>query len=182
MRLMKKISKFLALILRHDPKAGNITLDGEGWADTRAVLTAIREKFGQFSAAQLVELVADDDKSRYVFSEHGMKIRANQGHSISVDLKLVAITPPGILYHGTKSKYLRSILRDGLIRGERQYVHLSADVETARKVASRRSGDDILLVVRANEMTDHSFYRSENGVWLVDAVPACHLEITPWPE
>lgn len=178
---MKKIGKYLALILRHDPAAGNLTLDKNGWADTTAVLEAVRTKYGSFSRTDLQELVAADDKQRYAFSAHGTKIRANQGHSVDVELGLVKQSPPEKLFHGTKRHYLSSILSDGLNKGQRQYVHLSPDIETARVVARRRSGNDVLLEIDASAMTDNDFYQSENGVWLIEHVPAQYITVIEWP-
>ena len=173
---MKKQSKFLALVLRHNPAAGNLTLDGEGWANVNEVLAALRSKFGPFSRSELQELVDANDKKRYAFNARGDKIRANQGHSIEVDLKLTPTTPPDFLYHGTKQSFLGSILREGLKPGQRQHVHLSPDIETAEIVASRRAGESVILIVHSGQMMQ-PFYRSENGVWLTDHVAPENLEI-----
>lgn len=172
---MKKQSKFLALVLRHNPEAGDLTLDHEGWAKTTDVLRALREKYGPFSREDLQELVDTNDKKRYAFNERGDKIRANQGHSLSVDLKLEPKTPPAVLYHGTKTVFLDSIYRDGLKPGSRQHVHLSPDLETAKVVAARRPGNSVILTVRTGDMLDHVFYQSDNGVWLTAHVPAEYL-------
>jgi putative RNA 2'-phosphotransferase len=175
---MQKQSKFLALILRHNPAAGNLSLDREGWANVNEVMAALRVKFGPFTRAELQELVDTNDKRRYAFNERGDKIRANQGHSIEVDLNLVSMTPPDYLYHGTKQAFLGSILRDGLKPGQRQHVHLSRDLDTAETVANRRAGKNVILLVHAGDMVGHSFYLSENGVWLTGHVPPEFLEIT----
>jgi putative RNA 2'-phosphotransferase len=170
---MSKQSKFLALILRHRPEKGNLVLDEQGWADVVAVLKAV-----SLSRAELEQLVEDDDKTRFSFNEDGTRIRANQGHSVqSIDLGLQPVDPPTLLYHGTKEKSLDSIQRDGLKPGERQHVHLSGDIDTATTVASRRSGDSVILIIQAGELAarGHSFYRSDNGVWLTDTVPPAYL-------
>lgn len=175
---MKKVSKFLALILRHNPAAGDIVLDAEGWANVNAVLAAVRSKYGAFSRTELQTLVAECDKQRYCFNPHGDKIRANQGHSVDIDLKLEPTTPPQLLYHGTKQNVLGSILKEGLTKRKRQHVHLSADIETATVVASRRSGDNVILKVLAEDMApDYKFYQSDNGVWLTDRVPPQYLSL-----
>jgi putative RNA 2'-phosphotransferase len=164
-------SKFLAKILRHDPGAANLSLDRQGWARVEDVLAALRQRFGEFEAENLRDLVNTNDKSRYVLSDDGMSIRASQGHSIDVDLGLEPVQPPPILYHGTKAALLPLIMREGLSRGRRHHVHLSADPDTAFKVGSRRGGEVAVLGIRSGEMTGHDFYRSENGVWLTHDVP-----------
>ena len=168
---MIKVSKFLARILRHDPGAGNLRLDREGWADVDEVLTAIKARFGDFTAANLAELVRANDKSRYALSSDGTRIRANQGHSIEVDLGLQPVEPPPVLYHGTKAELVPRIMLEGLKKGSRQHVHLSLDIQTARKVGSRRGGKLAVLTIRSADMTYYPFYRSTNGVWLTEHVP-----------
>lgn len=177
---MIKQSKFLSLILRHNPEAGKLTLDAEGWAKVSDVLAAVRSKFGNFSRSDLDRLVAENDKKRFALNAHGDKIRANQGHSVAVDLKLEPQQPPERLFHGTKQKNIGLIFKDGLKPGSRQHVHLSKDVETAYVVAGRRRGDDVILIVHAKKLADdgHTFYCSENGVWLTDTVPPAYLEIS----
>lgn len=178
---MVKTSKFISLILRHKPEAGNLTLDAEGWAKVDDVLTAIRKNVGPITKDELEKLVADSDKQRFAFNERKDKIRANQGHSVNVDLKLEPKTPPAILYHGTKTSNLGSIMKDGLKKGSRQHVHLSRDTATADIVAARRAGNSIILKIDAAAMTDYTFYESENGVWLIDHVPAQFIEIAATP-
>lgn len=164
-------SKFLSLVLRHNPEAGNLTLDHAGWARVSDIIRALRTQFGQFNRDDLQVLVDTNEKKRFSFNEHGDKIRANQGHSLKVDLGLEPADPPAILFHGTKTHNLDGIFKDGLTPGSRQHVHLSPDIDTAAKVALRRAGRSIILRIRAGEMTDHIFYRSANGVWLTDHVP-----------
>ena len=162
-----KVSKFLCLLLRHTPEAVN----AQGWASTTEVLVALKAKFAGITPSVLNEIVVEDDKQRYSFSLHGELIRANQGHSIPVDLGLVAVAPPEYLFHGTARKTLWLIRRDGLLPMDRQYVHLSSSLDTARLVG-KRHGDPIVLTVLAEKMSEkHTFYRSENGVWLTIAVP-----------
>ena len=168
---MIKVSKFLARILRHDPGAASLRLDPNGWAEVDDLLRAVRARFGDFTAADLAELVSTNDKSRYALSPDGSRIRANQGHSIDVDLGLNRVEPPQTLYHGTKADLVPKILREGLNKGRRHYVHLSADIHTALGVGGRRGGKVALLAIRSAEMTDFAFYRSSNGVWLTEHVP-----------
>ncbi len=174
---MKQISKFLALILRHKPEAGKLSLGPEGWADVEEVLAAIQGRFGAFDRDTLDELVRTNDKQRYAFDETGTRVRANQGHSVDVDLGLQPTRPPSILYHGTAERFLPSIFQQGLVRGRRRHVHLSPDVGTALKIGSRRGGAAVVLEVLSGEMADHAFYRSANGVWLTDHVPPRFLRL-----
>jgi putative RNA 2'-phosphotransferase len=166
MNLTKK-SKFLSGVLRHDPKKIGIALDSKGWAIVSDLCRLM-----PISKEDLDEIVQTDAKGRYSFSEDGLKIRANQGHSIEVDVELEEREPPEFLYHGTATRSLDSIWRDGLKRMNRQYVHLSADLETAIKVGTRH-GKPAVLKIRAQEMHEqgHEFWISKNGVWLVKAVP-----------
>ncbi|MDP9415762.1 MAG: RNA 2'-phosphotransferase [Pseudomonadota bacterium] len=175
----KRISKFLALILRHNPGAGGISLDAQGWADVEHVLAAVAKRFGDFDRARLEEVVRTNDKSRYAFNEAGDKIRANQGHSVPVNLALAAVEPPPVLYHGTVARFLGAILEEGLIKGKRHHVHLSPDVATALNVAGRRSGETVVLEVQSGRMRGHSFFRSANCVWLTDHVPPEFLRVLP---
>ena len=165
-------SKFLSLILRHDPSKVGITLDAAGWTEVEALLAACAAHGHPLTRSQLTELVASSDKQRFALSADGSKIRANQGHSVGVELGLPTATPPARLYHGTVSDALSGIRAEGLLKRARHHVHLSSDLSTATKVGSRR-GSPILLTVRADEMAaaGHLFYRSENGVWLTDQVP-----------
>jgi putative RNA 2'-phosphotransferase len=172
---VKQVSKFLALILRHRPEVGGLTLDPQGWADADEVIAAVAKQFGGFDRARLEELVRTNDKRRYAFDESGTRIRASQGHSIAVDLDLEPIEPPPLLYHGTAMRFLEPILREGLMKGRRQHVHLSADAETALKVGARRGGETVVLEVRSGEMKEHAFFLSANGVWLTGHVPPGYL-------
>lgn len=164
---MIKYSKFLSLVLRHKPEVAGLTLDFEGWVSTTDVVKAMRSRFGQFNHADLDALVRDNDKQRFVIRE-GM-IRANQGHSVSIDLALSPAEPPEVLYHGTQTDNIDSILSKGLVSGKRQHVHLSADTETAIKVGSRRQGTLVIIQIFPKQM-DQDFYLSENGVWLTDGI------------
>lgn len=175
----KKISKFLSLVLRHKPEVLELQLDGQGWASVEELLEKMNREPYSLSFDDLKEIVETNDKQRFIFSDDYQRIRANQGHSLSVDLALEAKTPPGILYHGTAIKNLDSIKEKGLIKGQRHHVHLSADRETAKQVGGRH-GKPVVLVVQAMNMYQAGmhFYQSENGVWLTDHVPA-HLITFP---
>jgi putative RNA 2'-phosphotransferase len=168
-----RVSKFLSLVLRHDPRRIGIRLDDAGWTGVSELLAACAAHGVSITRAELTALVAASDKQRFALSADGQRIRANQGHSVDVDLQLVAVAPPATLYHGTVASAISSIRKGGLVRGERHHVHLSADVETASRVGARR-GKPVILTVRAADMAaaGHVFYRSANGVWLVEHVPA----------
>ncbi len=173
---VKRISKFLSLVLRHEPAAAGVTLDAEGWVDVDDVVAGAVKRGFSFTRAELEAVVATNDKQRFALSADGKRIRANQGHSVSVDLSLTPETPPRVLYHGTVARFLSSIMASGLEKRARQHVHLSPDVATATRVGSRR-GKAIILRVAAAEMhaVGFVFYRSANGVWLTDEVPAQYL-------
>jgi putative RNA 2'-phosphotransferase len=169
-------SKFLSLILRHDPGIVGVTLDTNGWVDVDALLTALADRGSGIDFDRLEQLVANCPKQRCAFSLDGERIRANQGHSVEIDLDLQPATPPETLYHGTVAKFLAAIIETGLTRQTRHHVHLSPDVATATRVGQRR-GRPVILVVAASKMHQdgHTFYRSANGVWLTDTVPPQYL-------
>lgn len=173
-----KASKYLSYLLRHKPEAGNLTLDANGWANSRDVLRALAAEGHPATMTILREIVTTDDKSRYAFRGNDESIRANQGHSLPVDLGLVVQPPPERLYHGTAETTLRLIWQHGLLPMRRQHVHLSSDVATAITVGTRH-GTSTVLEVRANDMAEqgHPFYRSENGVWLTTHVPLEFLQL-----
>ena len=164
---MRQQSKFLSYILRHKPEEAGITLDPEGWVSVEDVLVALSNRFGAFGLSELESLVRDNDKQRFVIRDG--RIRANQGHSVNVDLGLQQATPPLILYHGTQAHNLPSIMVNGLLKGQRTHVHLSGDPDTARKVGSRRRGDLVILRIDSSKLSE-PVYLSENGVWLTDHV------------
>ena len=172
---MQNISKYIALVLRHKPETIGITLDQHGWADVSELIAGIR-KTDDFDLEMLEEIVRTDNKQRYSFNQDHTKIRANQGHSIPVDVELKEKIPPEILYHGTGIKYVNSIKRQGLISKSRLYVHLSKDVVTAEKVGSRH-GKPVVITVNAGKMEQDGFkfYLSENGIWLTESVPVQYL-------
>ena len=170
-----RASRFLSLVLRHKPEAAGVTLDSHGWAEVDALLAGMAPRH-TLTMAQLEEIVRTDDKQRYAFNDSKTKIRANQGHSVPVDVELTECEPPELLYHGTGGKYVDSILEYGLIPKSRLYVHLSKDVETA-KLVGLRHGTPVVFTVQSGEMHRHGirFYRAENGVWLTERVPSQYL-------
>ena len=172
---LTEISKLIALVLRHKPQTIGITLDEHGWANVNELIDGIAKKC-PFDLATLEEIVATDNKQRYSFNEDHTLIRANQGHSIPVDVELESMTPPEFLYHGTGEKFVASIDQTGLIPKSRLYVHLSKDRETAVKVGQRH-GKPVIYVVKSGEMhrNGYVFYCSVNGVWLTKNVPLQYL-------
>ena len=172
---LTRISKFLSLILRHQPDVIGIELDEHGWADVGELLSGMRTRF-PIDMAILEEIVRTDSKQRYAFNEDKTKIRANQGHSINVDVEPEQMQPPETLYHGTATRFAASIEEKGLLPGQRQYVHLSTDEQTAQSVGQRH-GKPIIYLVDAGSMhaDGYAFYRSANGVWMTKTVPARYL-------
>ena len=175
-KLLRSISVFISLVLRHKPDAAGITLDQHGWADIRALIKGVSAAGYPLDMQTLEEIVATDEKGRYSFNENKTKIRANQGHSVSVDVELEEAEPPELRWHGTGMQSKDAIFKEGLFPQSRLYVHLSADEETAVKVGSRH-GKPFIFRVKAGEMhrAGFVFYRSVNGVWLTKQVPAEYL-------
>jgi putative RNA 2'-phosphotransferase len=172
------ISKFLSLVLRHQPQRIGIVLDEAGWVDVEQLLVRCAASGRPITVEALSEVVASSDKKRFAFSDDRLRIRANQGHSVDVALGLPMSNPPDVLYHGTAARSVAGILKEGLQRRSRHHVHLSADVAVARTVGARH-GSPVVLRVRARELADQgqTFWRSDNGVWLTDEVPASFLEV-----
>lgn len=169
-------SKFLSLVLRHQPEVIGLILDDSGWADIDTLIR-LSQAHKPLTRALIEQIVEENSKQRFAISEDGRRIRANQGHSIEVDLDLVPVTPPTLLYHGTATRFVDAIRREGLVKRSRQHVHLSAAADTATAVGARH-GKPAVLIVRAGEMAaaGHAFFRSENGVWLTDAVPVGFID------
>ena len=174
---MQSTSKFISLILRHKPETVGISLDEHGWADIQELIEGVNRADGHFlNMDVLEEIVRTDEKQRYSFNEVHTLIRANQGHSIPVDVEPEEKTPPDILWHGTGEKYVSSIDVQGLIPKSRLYVHLSSDQETARKVGGRHGKPVIYRMnCRQMEQDDFLFYLSANRIWLTKEVPAKYL-------
>ena len=171
----KETSKYISLILRHKPEVIGITLDEYGWANVDELIEGV-SRTHKLDMAILEQIVAEDEKQRYSFNEDKTLIRANQGHSIPVDVELEEQQPPEILYHGTGEKYVASIDAQGLIPKSRLYVHLSRDEETANKVGSRH-GKPVIYKVNSGDMyrDGYKFFCSVNGVWLTNEVPVKYL-------
>ena len=174
--MSNNIGKYISLILRHKPEVIGITLDEHGWARVDQLIEGIRKDY-DFDMEMLEEIVANNNKQRYSFNEDKTLIRANQGHSVPVDVELEQKTPPEILYHGTAEKYVEAIDEQGLIPKSRLYVHLSVDTDTARNVG-KRHGKPVIYKVMAGDMhkAGYEFYFSVNGVWLTKRVPGEYLE------
>ncbi|MCA1558359.1 MAG: RNA 2'-phosphotransferase [Acidobacteria bacterium] len=171
-----KVSKYLSKHLRHQPERLGLTLAPGGWVRVYELLAACMAHNFPLTREELDEVVERNDKRRFSFDDTGERIRASQGHSVEVDLQLVAAEPPAVLYHGTARRSAESILRGGLSKMSRHHVHLSSDVETARKVGARH-GKPIIFRVDAAAMRGEGFefYVSDNGVWLVESVPPEYL-------
>lgn len=172
----KRISKLLSLVLRHSPETIGIELDENGWANVQELIGKCEKYRYHFSMDDLVEIVETNDKKRFSFNEKRSMIRANQGHSVNIDLALTPVEPPEYLYHGTATRFVESINEKGIVKQSRQHVHLSKDKETALKVGSRH-GKPIVLTIMAEQMYKDGilFYQSANGVWLTDYVDVKYI-------
>ena len=170
------ISKFMSRILRHQPDSIGITLDENGWADVNALIQGMKKSNRKVTLEDLKEVVATNNKQRFKFNDDYTKIRANQGHSVKVDVEMKETVTPDILYHGTATRFLESIKNDGLLPQNRLHVHLSGDRETAINVGQRH-GKPVVLTINAAKMHEAGFifYLSENGVWLTSAVPVSYI-------
>lgn len=173
-----KLSKFLSYVLRHRPQAIGLQLGDGGWVAIEALIAAAARHGKAMTFDRLLEVVATDSKRRYAFNADRTMIRAVQGHSVEVDLGYAPASPPAVLFHGTVERFVAAILREGIRRGRRHHVHLSADRETAGNVGARR-GQPVILTIDAAAMhgEGHAFYRADNGVWLVDHVPPRFLAL-----
>lgn len=168
---LKSLSKFMSLVLRHQPEMIGLKLDEQGWAFVEELLAKMQQAGKHITAEILAEVVETNDKKRFAFNEDGTKIRASQGHSIAVELAYSPMDPPEFLYHGTGVQNKESIIREGIRKGKRHHVHLSAQKDTAVQVGSRH-GKPFVFVVQAGKMAraGNTFFQSENGVWLTDFV------------
>ena len=173
---LKKTSKFLSLVLRHNPALVGIALDSAGWVAVEDLLEGCRRNGQPITLEELREVVRSSDKQRFTFSDDGQRIRANQGHSVQVDLGYEPAVPPEVLFHGTTKKYLESIRKNGLEKGKRHHVHLSEKRETA--AAGSRHGKLVILEIASGPIhrAGIPFYRTPNGVWLADQVPVEYLK------
>lgn len=177
MKKLDKLSVFISLVLRHKPEAAGIVLDEHGWANVKELLDGINDTGRKIDMEVLEEIVKTDSKQRYSFNEDKTLIRANQGHSISVDVELKEEEPPEFLYHGTADRFIKAIMEEGLNPMSRLYVHLSKDIEAANKVG-KRHGKPVLLKVHSGQMYQEGikFFLSENDVWLTERVDVKYLE------
>lgn len=172
-----KLGKFISLVLRHRPEVIGIQPDPQGWVDIDHLLLQCQTSGKPIDRPTLEAIVDTNNKQRYRISEDGLRIRAQQGHSIPVELDYRPQVPPEQLFHGTATQYIDSILKQGLLRQKRHHVHLSADVDTATQVGSRHGQVVILRVDSAQMHRDgHEFFCTPNGVWLTAAVPAKYLK------
>ncbi len=171
-------SKFLSLILRHKPEEINITLDQNGWADLDELIQKSKKKGIQLDRDEIQKIVKENNKNRFSISEDGKRIRANQGHSIPVDVQLKEQIPVGPLYHGTANRFVESIMAQGIKSQNRLHVHLSDSLEVAEMVG-KRHGKVVILQLNTAQMIEDGvvFYRSENGVWLTNFVDKKYIQI-----
>ncbi len=173
---LTKISKYLSYHLRHHPEALDLELAPGGWVEVQALLKAARKQGFTISPQELEIVVAQNDKKRFAFDPSHTHIRANQGHSVPIDLQLEPQTPPAVLYHGTSEGAVAAILSHGLQKQSRHHVHLSVSLEPARQVGQRRGRPRVFQVDTAAMIQDHhTFYCTDNHVWLVDSVPPQYL-------
>ncbi|HZH30511.1 MAG TPA: RNA 2'-phosphotransferase [Pyrinomonadaceae bacterium] len=171
-----RVSKFLSRVLRHQPARIGIELDAAGWVSVSDLLAACGRHDFHITPEELAAVVRDNDKQRFALSEDGTRIRASQGHSVSVELGYAPLAPPPLLYHGTAAHLLASIREQGLLKGRRHHVHLSADAATAARVGARHGRPHVFTVESGRMHADgYAFYRSANGVWLTEHVPAKYL-------
>ena len=171
-----RLSKWMSLVLRHSPEQFGVTLDSAGWTRVDELLGAASRAGIPLDADSLRRVVEENEKRRFAFSDDGALIRASQGHSVDVELGLKPVAPPALLFHGTATRFVDSIRRQGLIPGTRRHVHLSADEATATAVGSRHGRPAILRVNSARMHADgYPFFLSANGVWLANSVPAEYL-------
>lgn len=172
-----QISKFLSLVLRHQPETIDIQLDQNGWTDVKDLIEKANNYGIKFDREILNHIVATNPKKRFAYNDTFDKIRASQGHSVEIELGYTNQKPPEILFHGTAEKFVQSILDTGLDKGNRQQVHLSADFETAIKVGQRHGKPFVFKVLAEKMYNDNfEFFISDNGVWLTDNVPTKYLK------
>ena len=178
-RSRTKLSKFLSYILRHSPESIGINLDTNGWANVDELLAKTNSQVKNIDIKYLEFVVDTDSKKRFSFNKEKTKIRANQGHSLNINLDYRPSVPPEFLYHGTALKNMESILKNGIEKSARQHVHLSMDRSTAMKVGQRH-GKPIVLKILSEIMNaaGYEFYLSKNNIWLTEYVPAAYINKT----
>lgn len=174
----EKIGKYLSYLLRHKPEKENLEMDSNGYVDVNVLCKKLA-----ISKEDLDWIVDNNNKKRFAYSEDETLIRANQGHSIDVDVQLNEVNPPHKLYHGTSWDILESLKKNGLMKMNRQHVHLSADIATAITVGKRHSKDDHPMILEIDAKLMHfngyKIYLSENGVYLTDHVPIDYIKVRP---
>ncbi len=176
--MSKQTSKFLSLVLRHAPSRIGLVLDAQGWTEVDTLITKANAAGFALDRATLLEIVATSDKQRFTLSADGARIRAAQGHSVEIDLDLSPTVPPAVLFHGTARANVDAILAEGLKPGRRRHVHLSPDMETARRVGMRHGTPVIFEVATARMHAEaHVFWQADNGVWLTDHVASTYLTL-----
>ncbi|EGC04772.1 RNA 2'-phosphotransferase [Ruminococcus albus] len=176
------LGRFISLVLRHQPQTIGLTLDEHGWADTKALIKGVCATGRKLDIETLERIVRENNKQRYSFNADKSKIRANQGHSIAVDVEMNIAEPPSVLYHGTAADCLDSIREKGILKMSRNYVHLSKDVDTAVKVGSRHGKPVILVIDTAKMSADGFVFRiSENGVWQSEDIPWKYVTEIKYP-
>lgn len=174
---MREKSKFLSYVLRHNPAEIGIKLDAAGWVPIDELLAAAAAKGKQYSRDELFQIVSESDKQRFAISDDGLRIRANQGHSVPIELGYQAVIPPAVLYHGTAERFVDSIRAQGLIKGQRHHVHMTESLDVASAVGQRYGKARILKIDAARMHSDGmQFYCSENSVWLTDHVPPAYID------
>ena len=177
------LGRFISLVLRHQPSAAGITLDNEGWADTDKLIKGVCATGRKLDTETLERIVRENNKKRYSFNEDKSKIRANQGHSIDVEIKMTESVPPDVLYHGTAVSFLESIKEKGILKMSRQYVHLSKDAETAVNVGKRHGRPVVLVIDTAAMHADGYVFRiSDNGVWQSEDIPFSYVKEIRYPK
>lgn len=175
--LTTRTSKFLSLVLRHEPSAAHVTLDSAGWVPVEDLLAGCAKARRPLTRDNLAHIVATNSKKRFEFSEDGRHIRASQGHSVEVELEYAPQIPPPILYHGTATRSVDAIRAQGLLKMQRHHVHLAAETKMTLEVGARH-GKPALLTILAAEMhaAGHVFFCTSNNVWLVDHVPSDFIQ------
>ncbi|MGK0387663.1 MAG: putative RNA 2'-phosphotransferase [Maribacter sp.] len=176
---VKNISKFLSLVLRHKPQVIGLNLDKQGWTSVEELLEKLTTHKKGITMSELEWIVENNNKKRFAFNEDKTRIRANQGHSLTLDLGYEAVEPPEFLYHGTATRFIDSIKKTGLEKRNRYHLHLSQELDTATSVGGRH-GKSIILIIKSKEMhqAGHDFFVSENGVWLTDHVPLNFIDFS----
>jgi putative RNA 2'-phosphotransferase len=178
MENMVQLSKFLSLVLRHKPELIHLNMDSNGWVDISELINNANKYSHMHLNNEIIkDIVKNNDKQRFIIDNENNKIRANQGHSIKIDLKLDPQIPPDELYHGTATRFLELIKKDGIKPMSRQYVHLSMTVEIAKTVG-KRHGEPMILIINTKAMYEngYKFYLSENKIWLVEYIPKEYIK------